>query len=72
MDAYTTINGTWEISWETDYLLRNVDVGIREITGTGYHVNKVQMMQNQVAVDDVSWKLHKTITQINCTNESHK
>ena len=48
------------------------DVGIREFTGTGYHVNKVPTMQNQVAVDDVMWKSHKTITQINHTNESHK
>ena len=27
---------------------------------------------SQVAVDNVTWKLHKTIVQINRTNESHK
>ena len=27
MDTYATINGTWEISQETGYLLGNVDVG---------------------------------------------
>ena len=27
---------------------------------------------SQVAVDDVMWKMHKTITQINRTNETHK
>ena len=44
MDAYTTINSTWEIS--QSYLLGNVDAGIQEFTGMGYHVNNVQMMQN--------------------------
>ena len=45
MDAYATINDTREISRKTGYLLGNVDVGIWEFTGTGYHVNDVQMMQ---------------------------
>ena len=45
MDAYATINDTWEISWNTGYLLRNVDVGIWEFAGMGYHVNNVQTMQ---------------------------
>ena len=27
---------------------------------------------SRVSVDDVMGKLHKTITQINCTNKSHK
>ena len=44
-DAYATINNTQEISWETGYLLWNVDAGIRELEGTGYHVNDVQMAQ---------------------------
>ena len=57
---------------KTGYLLGNVDTGIREFVGMGYHVNEVQMMQNRVTVDDVTWKSHKMITQINCTNESHK
>ena len=57
---------------KTGYLLGNVDAGIQEFVGTEYHVNDMQMMQNQVAVDDVMWKSHKMITQINCTNKLHK
>ena len=60
---------------KTGYLLGNINVGIHEFTGMEYHVNNVQTMKNQVAVDDVTWKSHKshkTIAQINCTNESHK
>ena len=57
---------------KSSYLLRNIDAGIREFTGMGYCVNEVQTMQNRVAVDDVMWKSHKTITQINRTNNSHK
>ena len=30
---------------KTGDLLRNIDVGIQEFMGTGYHVNNVQMMQ---------------------------
>ena len=45
MDAYATINDTREISWNTSYLLGNVYMGIGEITGMGYHVDNVQMMQ---------------------------
>ena len=41
-DTYMTINDTWEISWETTYLLRNVDVGIQEFVGMGYHVDDGQ------------------------------
>ena len=44
-DAYATINDTREISWNTSYLLGNVYMGIGEITGMGYHVDNVQMMQ---------------------------
>ena len=44
-DAYPTINGTQEISWETSYLLGNVDVGIQVFVGMGYHVNNMQTMQ---------------------------
>ena len=72
MDAYATINNTWEISQKTSYLLGNVDTGIREFMGMLYHVNDMQMITSWVAVDDVTWKPHKMITQINHTNESHK
>ena len=30
---------------KTGYLLRNVDAGIQEFAGMGYHVNDMQMMQ---------------------------
>ena len=45
MDAYTTINDTQEISWNTGYLLGNVHMGIGGIMGAGYCVDKVQTMQ---------------------------
>ena len=44
-DTYAAINDTWEISWNTGYLLGNVYAGIGDFTGTGYHVDDVQMMQ---------------------------
>ena len=43
-NAYATINDMWEISQKTGCLLGNVDAGIWEFTGMGYHVNDVQMM----------------------------
>ena len=45
MDAYATINDTWEISWNTSYLCGNIYAGIGEFAGMGYCVNNVQMMQ---------------------------
>ena len=30
------------------------------------------MIPSQVTVDDITWRLHKTITQINRTNKLHK
>ena len=47
-------------------------MGIWEFVGSGYHVNNMQMMQNRVAVDDITWRSHKTIRQINRTSESYK
>ena len=44
MNAYATINDMWEISQNTSYLLGNIDVGIQELTGMGYHVKDVQTM----------------------------
>ena len=66
----STVHGKYH--GKTSYLHRNVDAGIWEFTRTGYHVNDMQTMQNQVTVDDIMWKSHKTITQIICTNELHK
>ena len=45
MDAYATINDTWEISWNTGYLLSNIDTGIGEFMGTEYCVDDMQTMQ---------------------------
>ena len=45
MDAYATINNMWKISQNTSYLLGNVHTGIGRITGMGYHVDDMQMMQ---------------------------
>ena len=45
MNAYATINDTWEISQKTGYLLGNVYTGIGEIAGMGNHVDDMQMMQ---------------------------
>ena len=45
MDAYTTINNTQEISWNTSYLLSHFYAGIGEIMGTGYCVDDMQTMQ---------------------------
>ena len=69
MDAYATINDMQEISWNTSYLLGNVYVGIREIMGTGYHSNDVQMMQtdeSQLMMSQGSRtkRSHKLITQM--------
>ena len=57
---------------KTGYLLGNVDTGIQEFAGTGYCVNDMQMMQNHVTVDDITWKSHRMIAQMNHTNELHK
>ena len=46
MDAYRTINDTWEILWNTSYLPSNIYTGIGEIVGMGCCVDDVQMMQN--------------------------
>ena len=62
-----------EISRNTGYLLSNIYVGIGEITGMGYNVDDMQMMQTV----ELQWmmshgscmkQLHKLITQNNHTN----
>ena len=57
-DAYATINNTWEISWNTSYLLGNVYMGIGEFAGMGYHVDNVQMMQTVESQLMMSWGSH--------------
>ena len=74
MNAYATINHMQEISWNTSYLLSNINVGIGEITGMGYHVSNMQMMQtdeSQLMTSQGSHakQSHKLITQIECTRQ---
>ena len=68
MDAYATINDTWEISQKTGYLLGNLYMGIGKIVGTGYHVDDMQMIQTVELQMMTSWE----VTQNNRTNQSHK
>ena len=53
---------------KTGYLLRNVDVGIREFVGMGYHVNDMQMMQT---IESQLMTSHGS-QQNDHTNQSHK
>ena len=71
-DAYAIINTTWEISWETSYLLGNIDVEIHEFAGTEYCVDDVQMMQTDelqmmMSCGSHTSQLHKSIAKTNCT-----
>ena len=77
MDAYTTINDTWEISQNTGYLLSNVYKGIQEFAGMGYHVDYVQTMppvelQLMTSQGSRTKQSHKSIAQMNCTKQLHK
>ena len=48
----------------TGYLVRNIDVGIQEYVGTGYHVNDGQMTQTDESQMMMSRGSH--------TSQSHK
>ena len=63
----STVHGKYH--GKTSYLLGNIDTGIWEFAGMGYCADNAN---NRVAVDDIMWKLHKMIAQINHTNELHK
>ena len=57
---------------KTSYLLRNVDAGIQEFVGPGYHVDDVQMVQTDESQMMTSCgrrtkRSHKSIAQTNCT-----
>ena len=57
---------------KTDYLLGNVDMGIGEFAGMGYHVDNMQMMQTiesqlMMSCGSHTKRSHKSITQTNCT-----
>ena len=72
-DAYATINDTQEISQKTGYLLSNIDAGMGEICRNRMLCGQCADDVNSLAtVDDVMWKSHKMISQINCSNKSHK
>ena len=48
----------------TGYLLRNVDAGIQEFAGTGYHVDDGQMTWTD--------ELQTMTSHRSCTSQSHK
>ena len=59
---------------KTGYLLGNVDMGIQEFAGMGYHVDDVQMMQTDksqmmTSCGSHTSQLHKSIAQTNCTKQ---
>ena len=61
----------------TGYLLGNVDAGIQEIVGTGYHVDDVQTTwtnesQMMMSCQSRTSQLHKSIAQMNRTKRSCK
>ena len=73
MDTYATINDTWEISQENQLHTQEHSHGYWGIHRNGIPCGQcTDDVDNQVAVDDIMWKLHKMITQINRTNKSHK
>ena len=62
---------------KTGYLLGNVDAGIQEFVGMGYHVDDMQMIwadesQMMMSRGSHTSQLHKSITQTNCTKRSCK
>ena len=59
---------------KTGYLLGNIDAGIWEFAGMGYHVNNMQMMQTDVSQMMMSHgshtsQSHKSIAQMNRTKQ---
>ena len=58
----------------TGYLLRNIDAGIQEYAGTGYHVDDGQMTwtdesQMMMSCRGRTSQSHKRIAQMNCTKQ---
>ena len=71
----STIHGKYH--GRTGYLLGNVDMGIQEFVGTGYHVDDIQMMQTDesqmmTSCGSCTSQLHKQIAQTNRTKRSCK
>ena len=72
-NAYATINDMREKSWENQLLTQECSCGYWGIRGNRIPCGqRADNASNQVTVDDVMWKSHKMIAQINCTNELHK
>ena len=62
---------------KTGYLLGNVDMGIQEFAGMGYHVDNMQMtwtdeLQMMTSLGTCTSQSHKSITQTDHTNQLHK
>ena len=62
---------------KTGYLLSNVYAANGEFTGTGYHVDNMQMIQTVKSQLMMSWgsctkQSHKSIAQMNRTKQVHK
>ena len=62
---------------KTGYLLGNVNTGIREFAGMGYHVNDMQTMQTielqlMMSCGSCTKRSHKSITQMNHTKQLQK
>ena len=66
----STLHGKYH--GKTGYLLRNIDAGIWEFAGMGYHVDEMQMtqtdkLQMMMSPGSRTSQFHKSITQTNCT-----
>ena len=63
-----------EYHGKTGYLLGNVDMGIWEFAGIGYHMNDMQTMQTiksqlMMSCGSHTKQSHKSIAQMNCTRQ---
>ena len=68
----STIHGKYHR--KTGYLLENIDMGIQEFAGTGYHVDDVQTTwtdksQMMTSHGSRTSQLHKKIAQMNHTKQ---
>ena len=62
---------------KTSYLLGNVDAGIQEFVGMGYHVDNMQMIrtdesQMMMSCGSHTSQSHKSIAQMTPTKQSRK
>ena len=72
-DTHATINNMQEISQENWSLTWECSHGYWGICRNGIPCRQcADDADRRVTYDDVTWKSHKAIAQINCTNELHK